>query len=213
MKKFMKIISPTSVICAFFLLAGCSDPDEEVMSNLEAEGNLVAIENAANNAAKAKTYTADLMALNDSGVMGTAELTLVGNELTVKISASGLEDGVHPQHIHGFKENNKNAKCPPASADDDGDGFIELAEGLPFYGPVLLPLTPFPVTDDGTIEFTQTYTVDDAITPLQNRAIVLHGMTAELTQMVDGEIVVVNDYIATLPVACGTIKSAQGENK
>lgn len=218
MKNVIKSISPFVILSLFLILGSCSDPDEEVISNLEAESSLNAMESAVNNASKAKIYKADLMSLNGSGVTGTAELSLMGDQLTVKITASGLEeDMVHPQHIHGFKENNKNSKCPPASADEDGDGFVELGEGLPFYGPVLLPLTQgdgsFPTAPDGTIEFEQTYTVDNSITPLQNRAIVLHGMTAELTQEVEGEIVVVNDYIATLPVACGTIRSSQGMNE
>ncbi len=145
------------------------------------------------------------MSLNGSGVSGTATLTLMGDELTVHIQASGLEPGmVHPQHIHGFMENNKNSVCPPMSADTDGDGLIELGEGLPFYGPVILPLEPFPTAPDGTIDYTRTFNVADYmhLLPLQNNVIVLHGMT------VDGE------YIATLPVACGMIKPGNsGKNK
>lgn len=215
MKNFMTYFRFSFLFSCLLLVAGCSDPDEEVMQDLNSQVNLEATQKKANNAAIAKEYTADLDMLNGSGVSGTAELTLIGDQLTVKIYATGLEQGMpHPQHIHGFKENNKNAKCPPSSADDDGDGFVELGEGLPFYGPVLLPLTPFPTAPDGTIEFMQTYTVDESIfiTPLQNNAIVLHGMTAELTQEVNGEIVVVNDYIATLPVACGQIRPSQGRN-
>lgn len=197
--------------CVLFV-TGCSAPEqeEEVMLNLES--NLQSSHKDVNSAAKAKIYTAELSALNGSNVWGTAELVLEGNELTVTINATGLEPGrLHPQHIHGFKENNRNSKCPPASADDDGDGFVELGEGLPFYGPVLLPLQPFPTAPDGTITFVETYDVSDldfSVTPLQNRAIVLHGMTATLTK--DGE--EITDYIATLPVACGQIQASQGNN-
>ncbi|WP_051286245.1 hypothetical protein [Salinimicrobium terrae] len=217
MKNFMSTFRFFFLFSFLLMVAGCSDPDEEVMQDLNSQINLEVEQKQkkANNAVIAKEYTVDLDELNNSGVEGTAELSLVRDQLTVKIYATGLEpDMPHPQHIHGFKENNKNAKCPTSSADSDGDGFVELGEGLPFYGPVLLPLTPFPTAPDGTIEFTQTYTVDENmfITPLQNNAIVLHGMTAELTQEVDGEIVVVNDYIVTLPVACGQIRPSQGRN-
>ncbi|WP_296622194.1 hypothetical protein, partial [Marivirga sp.] len=134
-----------------------------------------------------------------SGVMGTAELWLDGDQLTVTIQASGLEpDMLHPQHIHGFTANNANATCPPMSADSDGDGLIELGEGLPFYGPVLLPLMPFPMAENGTIDYTETFTVEGDVLPIQNNSIVLHGMT------VDGL------YVATLPVACGAIMPKRG---
>ncbi|MBB1286209.1 CHRD domain-containing protein [Flavisolibacter sp. BT320] len=147
-----------------------------------------------------KMYKAYLSPLNNSGVSGMATLKLEGNMLTVTIEASGLTPNqVHPQHIHGFTERNKNAKCPPMTADTDGDGLVELAEGAPFYGPVLLSLTPFPTaTAEGNIMYSNTFTVDPALLPLQNNAIVLHGM------MVDGT------YWPTLPVACAQIMPANG---
>ena len=148
----------------------------------------------------AKMYKAYLSPLNNSGVSGMATLMLEGNMLTVTIEASGLTPNqVHPQHIHGYMEKNKNAKCPPMSADTDGDGLVELAEGAPFYGPVLLSLTPFPTaTAAGNIMYSNTFTVEKELLPLQNNAIVLHGM------MVNGT------YWPTLPVACAQIMPANG---
>lgn len=156
-----------------------------------------------------REFTVDLNSLNNSGVMGTAMLSLTGNELTVHIMASGLEpDMVHAQHIHGNMENNGNATCPPMSADVDGSGLVEVGEGVPFYGPVLLALTPFPTADaSGNIDFTMTYTLGEGETisrqdlmPLQNRAIVLHGLT------VDG------DPMPSLPVACGQVSNTNNGN-
>lgn len=214
MKNFNRLIPFLMIFSLVLILTGCSksEADEDIMYGLESD--LQTAHKDANMSAKAKYYTADLSALNNSGVSGTAELTLMGNELTVMITAYGLEDGPHPQHIHGFTDSNKNSKCPPASADDDGDGFVEIGEGLPFYGAPQLFLEPFPETDDGTIMFENTYTLsnDQVLTPLQNNTIVLHGMTAELTQIVNDEIEVVSGYIATLPVACGQIQPAQGKN-
>ena len=214
MKKINRFIYSVLFLTSVLFAVGCSTPDADdaVMTGLESD--LQASHKDANSSAKAKYYTAELSGLNSSGVSGTAELTLMGNELTVMITAYGLEDGIHPQHIHGFTDNNKNSKCPPASADDDGDGFVELLEGLPFYGAPQLFLQPFPNTDDGTIMFEETFILDEnqVLTPLQNNTIVLHGMTAELTQLVGDEIVVVNEYIATLPIACGQIQPAQGKN-
>lgn len=144
-----------------------------------------------------KEYRAVLSSLNNSGASGTATLWLEGDKLTVTIEAMGLEaNKVHPQHIHGFTEDNRNSTCPTMAADTNGDGLVDLVEGLPSYGPVLLTLTPLPTADaSGRITYTQTFTVTKDLLPLQNRAIVLHGLT------------VMGEYWPTLPVACGQIKS------
>lgn len=152
----------------------------------------------------AQVEVVDLDALNDSGVDGRAVLILRGDELRVHITAKGLEPGeVHPQHIHGLM-GDENAVCPPADADDnimgvpeeadDPDQFISLEEGAPFYGGILLALTPFPAANPaGVVTYTQTFDVDGDLLDLSDEVIVLHGMT------IDGT------YVATLPVACGEI--------
>lgn len=193
MKNFLRSATSAVAICSLFAFSACESEEIAPEASLNAQASQDAHRNKSFNLNK--TYTADIMALNGSGVMGTATLTLEGDMLTVHIMASGLEPNkLHPQHIHGFMENNKNAVCPPPSADTDGDGLVELGEGLPFYGPVLLPLEPFPTAPNGTINYTQTFEVNAAMLPLQNNVIVLHGMT------VNGQ------YVATLPVACGAIK-------
>ncbi|HKJ87432.1 MAG TPA: hypothetical protein VKA48_02895 [Gammaproteobacteria bacterium] len=92
-------------------------------------------------------YSANLQPLNGSGVTGTANLNLQGSDLQVKINASGLEPNkVHQQHIHGLFDNQnnpKNSTVPSASADTDGDGYVELQEGASSYGPVILPLKSY----------------------------------------------------------------------
>ncbi len=48
---------------------------------------------------------------------------------------------------------------------------------MPFYGPVLVPLGPFPMAMGGTIDYQETLTVDPSkLRPLENRVIVLHGL-------------------------------------
>ncbi|MBZ9729840.1 superoxide dismutase family protein [Salegentibacter sp. JZCK2] len=165
-------------------------------------------------------YRVNLSELNGSGVSGTAYLSLNGDDLTIKIQASGLEPNMlHPQHIHGL-ESNENGTCPPSdpgseafmAADTDNNGFLSVEEGAPFYGPILLeiyvPIDDYPVADEnGDIDFERTFTLGELefeeegevislsnLEPLENRTIVLHGLT------VDGE------YDASLPVACGQIE-------
>lgn len=174
-------------------------------------------------------YKANLIQLNGSGVSGTADLTLDGNQLTVHIQASGLEaNQPHAQHIHGLVDgagNPINSTSPGPAQDADNDGFVELAEGLPNYGPVLVPLTSppggdpagFPTAPGGTIDFTQIYDITDTgiyaggftsaqLLPLDLREVVLHGMTVGAVGAgTPGEVDGTAGYKAVLPVASGEI--------
>jgi hypothetical protein len=88
-------------------------------------------------------YSTEFTALNNSGVAGRAVLLIDqdARTLTVDIQATGLEAGqMHIQHIHGFADD-QDAVTPTIAQDGDGDGFVELAEGLATYGPIQLNLT------------------------------------------------------------------------
>ncbi|MAY74292.1 MAG: hypothetical protein CMJ31_06120 [Phycisphaerae bacterium] len=174
-------------------------------------------------------WRANITALNGSGVSGTAELFLDGDNLTVTVVATGLEaDMAHPMHIHGLVDDmdgsSGDSTTPTIGADTDGDGFVELAEGLPSYGPVILPLTSppgsgldgFPTAPGGVINFSQVYDLSDDsvfgdgfdsdnLFPLDFREIVIHGMTvpAGIGAGTDGEVDGTGGYLATLPVAAG----------
>jgi len=145
----------------------------------------------------AQVHKVRLTELNDSGVTGKAVLVQKDGSLRVKLQARDLvPDMLHPQHIHGLAGSN-NGTCPPPSA-AGGDGVLTLADGLPFYGPVLQPLTQspmddFPTADNGKINYRETFAVDGDLADLSDEVIVVHG------GYVDGE------YVATLPVACGEI--------
>lgn len=193
--KTLKFIYSVMLSSILIFAVGCSK-EETGIDEINSVDAHYETKDIPNNAANAKMYSVNFGELNNSGVSGTAELILDGVNLTVKISASGLEPGSHAQHIHGFVENKGNSECPPASADTDGDGLISVGEGAPFYGGVLLTLQPFPEADEnGNIDFEMTFeNVTKDITPLQNKAIVLHGM----------------DGMPSLPVACGQIKANQG---
>ncbi len=206
--KIFKVLVLSVVIFA----VGCSKEDP-MQDDLKVADAHINPNELANNGSKAKMYMVEFGELNNSGVSGTAELILEGSSLTVNITASGLEpEKLHPQHIHGFVDNKRNSTCPPTSADSNNDNLVSVGEGAPFYGGIQLPLImdpqdelSFPVADEnGNINFTMTYEYEDGVntdlTPLQNRAIVLHGLTVD------------KDYQVTLPVACGQIQPNQGSN-
>jgi hypothetical protein len=182
-----------------------------------------------------KMFEAYLTPLNNSGVTGKATIKYSHDgKFEVLINAKGLTPNrVHPQHIHGFAPDGdmkmKDAVCPPASAAGE-DGILSLPEGLPFYGPVLVPLDDnlvpleagnFPHVGYGagdltyyemvaTKELVQAFdnmyegTQTEADLRLMNRVIVLHGAFVKDGQVMqrysEGA-----EYWPTLPVACGEI--------
>jgi Cu/Zn superoxide dismutase len=175
---------------------------------------LTGCDQSGSNEMEAMTYTADLGALNDSGVSGQAELTVEDDQLMLSVQAEGtVAEQVHAQHIHGT---DGTSSCPSMSADSNDNGRISVEEGAPSYGGILVPmdgsldtaeglgdLETFPVADgDGMYSYDMSIaTADLAVNDdrsfddlrLEDHAIVVHG------RMVDGE------YQATLPVACGTL--------
>ena len=142
--------------------------------------------NNMNSGNASQKYVADIDPLNKSNVDGKAEFVQKGNTLAVTINATGLEPGVHPQHIHGKEL--ADAECPTGAADVNNDGFISVLEGAPAYGPIKINLTNpqtafgtppvaglfaefagtpdnanFPTAGaDGKIHFMQTYTFDSS---------------------------------------------------
>ncbi len=177
---------------------------------------LAGCDNSGSNGPDTTTYTADLGALNSSGVSGTATVTIEGDQMMVTVDAEGtVAEQVHPQHIHGLTDGTASS-CPTMDADSDGNGRISVSEGAPAYGGILVPLDgsldaaegvgdleTFPVAEangaytyDGSIAMADLAVNDDRSfddLSLKNHAIVVHGA------MVNGE------YKATLPVACGTL--------
>ena len=147
-------------------------------------------------AAATFTYTSTLTPIATNNTTANAEATLVYDDiaqtLAIDLIASGLDDGVHPQHIHGLVDPNRDSVSPTAEDDADGDGFVELIEGVPDYGPVILPLVDadgmFPTSSGGGYEFSMTYDLTDAsvfgegfgiedLAPemLELRELVIHG--------------------------------------
>lgn len=176
-------------------------------------------------------YEAILTPLSGSGVSGLAKLSRDGNMLTVNITASGLTpDQLHVQHIHGRFDaagNPMDSVTPTLAQDTDGDGFIELAEGLATYGPIILNLDGppgsggFPTASNGMVNFMQTYDLSNSpsfaagfgskdLLPLTLREIVLHGRllgSGTGLGFGPGEADGTPGYKVVLPVAAGEIRA------
>lgn len=181
-----------------------------------------------------RVFEVELHPLNNSGVKGTSSFTYIkGGNFQAEVNARNLAPGmVHPMHIHGFgfeSEHPQDAVCPSMDAAGE-DGLLTLEDGLPFYGPVLIPLDDnlvpleaedFPMAgSNGRLNYAQRTTVDQLVSAidegneghqslhnlmLEKRVVVLHGAYVKDNQVVaagtEGA-----EYIATLPVACGEIK-------
>lgn len=189
----------------------------------------------------AAVYEAELRPLNPSvngqGVTGRAVLTVGTNgDLTVEVDAGGLAVesplGIHAQHIHGGPE------CPTRADDANGDRIVDVIEGVPVYGPILVPLDgdladlgsqidSFPTATSangrpafGEINYEATAAVsalEDALAAagvdgglaLDTRHIVVHGIAASTELPETVQSLGGLPAQVTLPVACGEIRRVQ----
>lgn len=128
---------------------------------------------------RAGRYEADLDPVNSHGE-GRVKLRERHGELVVKLRAKGLDNGIHVAHIHGMAQ--AQSECPDGSFDTDGNGFVDLVEGLPAYGPVQVTLSNG-LNDTGTrLRYRRSYTMLDngaslaSLGDLSQYAIVVHGV-------------------------------------
>lgn len=169
---------------------------------------------------------------NGFDVAGTALFAFdtMTSVLTVDVNVTGLlPDVPHAQHIHGPAGD---AVAPTLADDADGDGYIELLEGVPSYGPILLSIGSgidadgnviFPTADaSGTLDFRMDYDLSTGSNPFLNGdttvADLMPGMLNLREYVVHGAFVpedaglsifdgqpdgVVGAYNAFLPVGAG----------
>lgn len=140
--------------------------------------------------------------MNGSNSVALAYFEVTDNVLKTTIIAAGVTPNKeHLQHIHGFED--QNSTCPPMSADTNGNGFISLEEGAPYYGGVQLGLSnadgSFPTADaNGIYTYQRTFDLNAIDLPSwDNLSVVVHGRNVGGT------------YQATLPVACGEVANLQ----
>jgi hypothetical protein len=204
----------------------------KTLTTLAATGALLALPIAAS-AQTAETYTADLGQANESGASGTATITLEGTTATVSVDGNGFFDGFpHAMHFHG--EPGGDNVCGPLNAsdsgfddaDEDGDGILSVAEGVPSYGGVHVSLTTegdtspdsalavdrFPTS--GSLDYERTFELpQDVADDLSSLHVVVHGHdlndSGEIGDQgtpssLDPEL----DIEATVPAACGQITAS-----
>ena len=82
-----------------------------------------------------------VIALNNSGITGTAEATVDGRRVTVDLDLRRVAKNLpHAQHIHfGSKARHE---CPTVARDDkNNDQQLTTTDGAPAYGPIKISLT------------------------------------------------------------------------
>lgn len=158
-------------------------------------------------------FTAELSPVN-SGGSGHVELHQSGTHLDVDLSAIGLDDGIHVAHIHGIKQ--AEAECPALSRDLDGNGLVDIGEGLPDYGPVVRTLSSG-LNDRGTtLAYERSFTHLDngdgiaSLGPLDGYSIVVHGVDVDEDGMATNPDALGNgpgnaDNEISMPALCGVI--------
>lgn len=178
-----------------------------------------------------RTFTANLNPLNAGShtvgavtytiptTSGTATVNLKGNDVTVTVMVDGVTPlTLHPQHIHA------GTMCPNATDDANADGFVDVIEGLPKYGGILVSLDStintgaqsdlnFPVANaSGSYTYSaagsRSHIQAEIETALKaaDRHVVIHGISPtgmplpSTVQSLPGL-----PAWATLPVACGEL--------
>jgi hypothetical protein len=160
---------------------------------------------------------------------GKAYFRVVNGMLTAVVDMAGTEpadgpfpEGIHPQHIHAAD------RCPTAAADVNGDGIVDVIEGLPFYGPILVPLDgdisnttsevpsfPFGSGSRGTYHYeasTLLATLEQAIGGALNppaRHVVVHGVDLATPLPATVQSLPGLPAQVTLPIACGEIREVK----
>jgi hypothetical protein len=167
------------------------------------------------------------------GISGTVSFTPEGDMLGITLEAEGLSPGMHLAHVHGFAESDPaDATCPDATADANGDGWVDLIETQAAAGVTMIPLTDDPASlaiqsesypsasDDGRMNYEQTVdptALSEAVqaefdTPLAlpRRVVFIHGVPEgtdlpDSVQSLEGV-----PASVTMPIACAELDASGG---
>jgi hypothetical protein len=171
---------------------------------------------AAHGSGHHEDFRAELAPINHDGEGKVDLRQFKDHTIRVKLEAKGLDDGIHIAHIHGIRQAMN--ECPDHTFDTDHNGFVDILEGLPAYGPVQITLS-MGLNDTGSeLKYRRTFTTLDngddiaALGDLDQYAIVIHGVD------LNGDGVANNpnaggdsttdpdDNEISMPALCGTIE-------
>jgi len=182
----------------------------------------------------ADKFVAKLQPLNAAKIgtaaKGTAKLSVADGKLVTVIDLEGLPPGImHLQHYHGFPDG-KQATCPAADADTNGDGYVDLIETEAVAGTTMVPFHAHPATleipndtypsadKSGAAHYTNTEAVADIenalkdkfkspLLVLEKRVIFVHGISEKPALPDSVKSLPGVPAHVTLPIACGTIEA------
>lgn len=186
MKKKNKLrrITPFLIGTCLFTLIACGSDDDDDSSVVAQPEEQRPVEGA---------YQVNLMPLNSNvvgeGVRGVALINVHDDTFEVETEMEGVSSTVHAQHIHAA------AVCPTEADDTNGDGVVDVIEGVPSYGPILVPLDnnlasqsagTFPFASGGNFTYEESTPLTQMIQALQqpdsdpNDAVVTLGADEDL---------------------------------
>ena len=166
--------------------------------------------------------------LNNSGVNGHAHVKVEGKKLDVHYKAKGLAPNLpHAAHIHYGEQ--ATHECPTVRDDKNRDFRLNVAEGVPRYGPIAVSLTTrgdtspasglavdrFSTAPKGTIKYDRTIkTSKDVARAIRNGegVLVVHGVDYNNNGKYDfdsagkSELDAALPAEATDPAACGVLR-------
>ena len=168
------------------------------------------------------TYRATLapIPLNNSvagNPTGQLEVVIEGDEVKATMNMSGVPGGIrHAQHIM------LGTSCPTASNDANQDNFVDVLEGVPNYGLILIPLdgdledqddgaSGFPLANSaGTYSYSRTGSLTRMLADLQDADVDLEDGLGKLDGNdlnLEGKVVIVHGVNPTsnLPDSVATI--------
>jgi hypothetical protein len=195
-------------------------------------GNTAAAEDATSPLASGTQTHARLVQLNNSGVRGTADVTVDGRHLDMSLDAfRALKKMPHAMHIHFGAQ--ARHECPTVRDDHNHDHRLSTAEGQPAYGPVRVSMTKrgdtspdstlavnrFPTAPHGQIHYDrETRTTSRVAEAIANgkAVVVIHGLDYNGNGKYDfagagrSELDPTLPAEATDPVACGVLRISDG---
>jgi hypothetical protein len=193
----------------------------------------VAAAQGSNDGSAPRVYVAHLHSLNagaaGSSTSGVARFTVSGDSLAITVDVRNAPANMeHLQHFHGFTDG-RDATCPAAGADANGDGVVDLMETEPTSGTTMVPFTADPVSMEvvtdtypradasGSYHYSKTVSLaalEKAFAgkfpgqrlDLAKRVVYIHGVPSATKLPSTAASLGTIPAQVTLPIACGAIE-------